>query len=160
VSDRQGGNHRKAAPGSPVKTIAGAAMVGGMAAAGMVWGVVGDGAVTAEAIPGPCTNCGPLPTPPVIPTPQYGNIFFQLPQSGFGINQQTCPNGACYQPIATTFFPISGQTYALGTFATGNPSSPVLTCPCTIPATANSTFPLVANANGTGTTIQLPIFMI
>jgi hypothetical protein len=100
-------------------------------------------------------------------TPQYGNILSLLPQSGLGVNPQICPGGNCYNfgGIATTFFPISGQTYTSGTLATGNPASPVQTCgtgaaACTIPATANFEYPLVANANGTGTTIQLPVFMI
>jgi hypothetical protein len=166
VSDRQGGNHRKAAPGSPVRAIAGAAMIGGIAAAGAAWGVLGPGATTAEAQPA-CSNCtfnpitNPLPPPN---TPQYQNILEQLPQSGLGINPQTCPGGNCYQPVATTFFPISGQSYTTGSFATGNPASPTQTCtsakPCTVPSTANFEFPLVANSSGTSTTAQLPVFMI
>ena len=142
----------------------------GMAAAAAVTGLT-VGAGTAEAIPGPCSNCTiPLPgTTSPFPTgftmPQYGNIQYTLPQSGLGRNPQTCPTGGgagCFQPIATTFFPISGQQYTSGSFPTGNPAAPTQTCttaaPCTIPTTANNTFPIVANANGSGTTFQLPVF--
>jgi hypothetical protein len=137
-------------------------MIGGMAAAGAVWNVVGDGAGTAEAVPGGCTNCT-FPPAPVIPNfPQYGNILGLLPQSGFGANPQTCPNGNCYNPFATTFFPIGGQNYTSGTLATA--TGGVQTCtvgvPCTVPQTANFQYPLVAASSGTQTTIQLPIFMI
>jgi len=134
-------------------------MIGGIAAAGAAWGVVGPLVATAEAKP-VCSNCT-FTTPPKTTTPQYGNVFNQLPQSGLRRNPQTCPaSTGCYQPIATTPFPISGQTYTSGTFATGNPASPVQTCtasaPCTIPSTANDEYPIVANSSGTSTTIQLP----
>jgi hypothetical protein len=153
VTDRQRGNYRKAAPGSPAKAIAGAAMMGGMAAAGAAWAMFGPGAPTADAT---CTNCGPVPPTPIsITMPNYGNILSQLPQSGLGINPQTCPGGACYQPIATTIFPISGQTYVPGSFPGCTTAAN-----CTVPSTANNTYPLVANSSGTSTTIQLPVFMI
>jgi hypothetical protein len=146
--------------------------VAGLAAMAATAAVAGlsAGAGTAQAIPGPCVNCvAPSPGGSPIPTgftmPQYGNIQYQLPQSGLGRNPQTCSTAGgagCFQPIATTFFPISGQQYTSGSFNTGNPAAPVQNCttgaPCTIPATANNEFPVVANANGTGTTIQLPVF--
>jgi hypothetical protein len=159
VTDRQPRRDRKAAPGSPVRAIAGATMIGGIAAAGAAWNVVGPLVDTAEAQP-VCSNCTLITPKPM--QPAYSNVFEQLPQSGLGVNPQTCPNGNCLNPIATTPLPISGQSYTSGTFATGNPASPVQTCtsaaPCTIPATATYEYPVVANSSGTSTQVQIPIF--
>jgi hypothetical protein len=160
------GSHSKPRNRTGVTKVVGLA---GMATTAAVMGL-SAGAGTAQAVPGPCSNCVVAPPggsafPTGFTMPQYGNIQYTLPQSGLGRNPQTCSTGGgagCFQPIATTFFPISGQSYTSGSFPTGNPAAPTQTCtaaaPCTIPATANNEFPVVANANGTGTTFQLPVF--
>jgi hypothetical protein len=108
---------------------------------------------TASLVP-PTTTVAPIPTD--ITIPNYGNVPRTLNNTGLGVNPQTCPGNNCYQPIATSPLPIGGTPVTLTSTTVSNGTTKTVVVTTTIPSNANNTFPVVANQNGTGTTIQLP----